>query len=265
MSLRTAAAHRNLLYLLSLKELRTRYKKSILGWAWSLLNPLTQMVIFSIIFLKVFIQDPPIGHPSGMTNFPLYFLCGLLPFNFFSISVGVSMGNVQGGAGLIKKVPFPHEHLVFSVVISQFVTVLIEFAVLSVALIIGGNMVLPWLPVLLLVLILLAMFTSGLALALSAANVFFHDVNYLWSILAQLLFYASPIIYDANTIPIRWLRLFSAHGPTGSFITAARHVMYDLTMPSWRLFLLLTGYAVVSFTFGALIFARLSPRFAEEM
>lgn len=266
MSLRSAAAHRNLLYLLSLKELRTRYKKSILGWAWSLLNPLTQMVIFSIIFLKVFIQPPPMGDPSGMKNFPLYFLCGLLPFNFFSISVGVSMGNVQGGAGLIKKVPFPHEHLVFSVVISQFVTVLIEFAVLSVALIIGGNMVLPWLPVLLFVLVLLALFTSGLALALSAANVFFHDVNYLWSILAQLLFYASPIIYDATNPRIpRALRMISAHGPTGSFITASRHVMYDLTMPSWRLFVLLTGYAVVSFTFGALIFARLSPRFAEEM
>jgi ABC-type polysaccharide/polyol phosphate export permease len=143
--------------------------------------------------------------------------------------------------------------------------VLIEFAVLSVALIIGGNMVLPWLPVLLFLLVLLAFFTSGLALALSAANVFFHDVNYLWSILAQLLFYASPIIYDATTVKIRALRLFAAHGPTGSFITAVRHVMYDLTMPSWRHFMLLIGYAAVSFVIGAFIFTRLSPRFAEEM
>ena len=142
MSLRSAAAHRNLLYLLSLKELRTRYKKSIIGWAWSLLNPMTQMVIFSIIFLKVFHQQAPLGNPSGIENFPLYFLCGLLPFNFFSISVGVAMGNVQGGAGLIKKVSFPHEHLVFSVVIAQFVTMLIEFLVLSVAADREGNMVL---------------------------------------------------------------------------------------------------------------------------
>src|SRR5258705_2668753 len=171
MSLRSAAAHRNLLYLLSLKELRTRYKKSIMGWAWSLLNPLTQMVIFSIIFLKVFIQPAPIGHPSGVANFPLFFLCGLLPFNFFSISVGWSMGNVQGGSGLIKKVQFPHEHLVFSVVIAQFVTMLIEFFVLSVALLIGGNMVLPWLPVLLVILMILAVFTTGVALTLAAANV----------------------------------------------------------------------------------------------
>ncbi|HEX2784789.1 MAG TPA: ABC transporter permease [Ilumatobacteraceae bacterium] len=266
MSLRSAAAHRNLLYLLSLKELRTRYKKSIMGWAWSLLNPLTQMVIFSIIFLKVFIQPAPIGHPSGIANFPLFFLCGLLPFNFFSISVGVAMGNVQGGSGLIKKVSFPHEHLVFSVVIAQFITMLIEFVVLSVALIIAGNMVLQWIPVLLLILLLLSIFTTGLALALSAANVFFHDVNYLWGILAQLLFYASPIIYDANNPRIpKSLRMISAHGPTGSFITSVRNVMYDLTMPSWRNFAAMVLYAAVSFAFGAFVFTKLSPRFAEEM
>ncbi|MEP7203484.1 MAG: ABC transporter permease [Ilumatobacteraceae bacterium] len=266
MALRTALAHRNLLYLLSLKELRTRYKKSILGWAWSLLNPLTQMVIFSIIFLKVFTQEPPIGDPSDLKNFPLYFLCGLLPFNFFAISVGVSMGNVQGGAGLIKKVQFPHEHLVFSVVIAQFVTVLIEFAVLSVALLIAGNMVLPWLPVLLLILLLLALFTTGVALTLAAANVFFHDVNYLWGIVSQLLFYMTPIIYDASNPNIpRSLRLIAAHGPTGSFITAVRHVMYDLKMPPIRDFGIMAVYALVAFWFGTFVFGRLSPRFAEEM
>jgi ABC-type polysaccharide/polyol phosphate export permease len=266
MALRSALAHRNLLYLLSLKELRTRYKKSVMGWAWSLLNPISQMIIFSIIFLKVFHQKAPLGDPSGMKAFPLFFLCGLLPFNFFSISVGVSMGNVQGGAGLIKKVQFPHEHLVYSVVIAQFVTMLIEFVVLSIALMIGGNMVLPWIPVLLVILMILAVFTTGVALTLAAANVFFHDVNYLWGIVSQLLFYATPIIYDANSPGIpRSLRLVAAHGPTGSFVTAVRNVMYDLKMPSLRDFSILIVYAVVSFWFGTFAFSRLSPRFAEEM
>jgi ABC-type polysaccharide/polyol phosphate export permease len=266
MALRTALASRNLLYLLSLKELRTRYKKSVMGWAWSLLNPISQMAIFSIIFLKVFRQPPPVGNPSHLENFPLYFLCGLLPFNFFSISVGVSMGNVQGGAGLIKKVQFPHEHLVFSVVIAQFVTMLIEFIVLSVALLIGHNMVLPWIPVLLVILLLLAVFTTGVALALAAANVFFHDVNYLWGIVSQLLFYATPIIYDATNPKIpRSLRLIALHGPTGSFITAVRNVMYDLKMPSLLDFSSLVVYAGLAFWFGTFAFSRLSPRFAEEM
>jgi ABC-type polysaccharide/polyol phosphate export permease len=266
MALRTALAHRNLLYLLSLKELRTRYKKSIMGWAWSLLNPLSQMVIFSIIFLKVFHQKAPLGDPSGLKAFPLFFLCGLLPFNFFSISVSVAMGNVQGGAGLIKKVQFPHEHLVYSVVIAQFVTMLIEFCVLSVALILSGNMVLPWFAPLLVILSLLSLFTTGVALTLAAANVFFHDVNYLWGIVSQLLFYATPIIYDANSPGIpKSLRLIAAHGPTGSFVTAVRHVMYDLSLPTLRDMAILVVYSLVAFWFGTFAFTRLSPRFAEEM
>jgi ABC-type polysaccharide/polyol phosphate export permease len=265
MSLRTAVANRNLLYLLSLRELRTRYKKSVLGWAWSLLNPLTQMLIFSMIFLYVFKQVPPVGEPSGLKNFPLYFLCGLLPFNFFAIAVGVSMGQVQGGAGLIKKVQFPHEHLVFSVIVAQFVTLLIEVVVLTIALLIAGNMVLPWLPVLLLILGLLALFTTGLALILAAANVFFHDVNYLWGILSQLLFYATPIIYNPATIELDILRDISNYGPTGSFIIAVRNVVYDLRMPGAGRIVQLVILAFGSFALGAWVFNKLSPRFAEEM
>lgn len=265
MSLRQAAAHRNLLYLLSLKELRTRYKKSVLGWAWSLLNPLTQMLIFSVIFLYVFKADPPTGDPSGTKNFPLYFLSGALPFNFFSISVGVAIGSLQGGAGLIKKVQFPHEHLVFSVMVAQFVTLLIELAVLSVALLIAGNMVLPWIPALLVILGLLALFTTGVALMLSAANVFYHDVNYLWGILAQILFYATPVIYSPATIELAALRFMANYGPTGSFIVALHNVLYDLRMPSTIRLVQLVVLGFGTFAIGAAVFNRLSPRFAEEM
>ena len=265
MSLRNAAAHRNLLYLLSMKELRTRYKKSLLGWAWSLLNPLTQMAIFTVIFLYVFKATPPIGDPSGIKNFPLYFLSGVLPFNFFSISVGVGIGSVLGGSGLIKKVQFPHEHLVFSVVVAQFITLLIELSVLTVALLVAGNMVLPWLPVLLLILGLLSLFSAGVALALSAFNVFYHDVNYLWGILSQILFYATPVIYNPATVNLQALKWAANYGPTGSFIVAVHNVMYDLRMPGWGRWAEMAVFGFGTFFIGAAIFNRLSPRFAEEM
>lgn len=265
MSLRSAVAHRNLLYLLSLKELRTRYKKSVLGWAWSLLNPLTQMGIFTVIFLYVFKAPPPIGDPSGMRNFPLYFLSGALPFNFFSISVGTAIGSVQGGAGLIKKVQFPHEHLVFSVIVAQFITLLIELLVLTIAMLFAGNMVLPWLPVLLLILGLLALFTTGVALALAAANVFYHDVNYLWGILSQILFYATPVIYNPATLEQAQLKFVANYAPTGSFITAVHSVVYDTRMPGTGRLIELVVFSFGSFFIGAWIFNRLSPRFAEEM
>jgi ABC-type polysaccharide/polyol phosphate export permease len=265
MSLRSAVAHRNLLYLLSLKELRTRYKKSVLGWAWSLLNPLTQMAIFTVIFLYVFKAVPPIGDPSGLKNFPLYFLSGVLPFNFFSISVGTAIGSVQGGAGLIKKVQFPHEHLVFSVVVAQFVTLLIELLVLSIAMLVAGQVVLPWLPALLLILALLSLFTTGVALVLAACNVFYHDVNYLWGILSQILFYATPVIYNPATLDQRELKFIANYGPTGSFITAIHNVVYDLRMPGTGRMLELVVFSFGSFIIGAWVFNRLSPRFAEEM
>lgn len=269
MSLRTAMAHRNLLYLLSLKELRTRYKKSVLGWAWSLLNPLSQMLIFTVIFTYVFVASPLAGDPSGLKNFPLYFLCGLLPWNFFSITTSVAMGNVQNGSGLIKKVSFPHEHLVFAVVVAQFVTLLIETLILVVAMAIAGQNVLPWLPILLPLYVLWALFTAGVSLALSAFNVFFHDVQYLWGILSQVLFYATPVIYFPAALPPvlmgRIMKKIATFGPTGSFITSFHNVLYDGRLPSISHVLYLVVLAAVTFALGTVIFNRLSPRFAEEM
>ena len=278
-------AHRNLLYLLSLKELRTRYKKSVLGWAWSLFNPLSQMLIFTIIFTYVFVSKPVAGDPSGLTTFPLYFLCGLLPWNFFSITTSVAMSNVQSGAGLIKKVSFPHEHLVFSVLIAQFVTLLIETAILVIALLIASqntivarwqdaappttHNVLIWLPVVLPIYALWAIFTAGVALALSAFNVFYHDVQYLWTIMSQVLFYMTPVIYFTKRLPDvlvgRILKTVANWGPTGSYITAFHDLFYDGRMPPLLLLLYLAGLAIVTFAIGMWIFGKLSPRFAEEM
>jgi ABC-type polysaccharide/polyol phosphate export permease len=265
MSLRTAVAHRNLLYLLSLKELRTRYRKSVLGWTWSLLNPLSQMVIFSILFLYIFERPAPVGTSSGLQNFPLYFLAGLLPFQFFSISVTTAIGSVQGGASLIKKVAFPHEHLVLSIVIAQLVTLLIELAVLSIAILIFGQMVLPWLFPMAALLVLVTMFTTGVALLLSAANVFFHDINYLWGIVAQLLFYTSPIIYTPGEIDNRWLVAITNWGPTGSIVRASQGLLYHGDMPGIGRWIHIASFSIVTLAFGAWAFNRLSPRFAEEL
>lgn len=248
-----------------MKELRTRYRKSVLGWAWSLLNPLSQMVIFSVIFLYVFDRPPPVGEQSGLEIFPLYFLAGLLPFQFFSISVTASIGSVQGGASLIKKVAFPHEQLVLSIVIAQLVTFLIELVVLAVAFLIFGHMVLPWLFPMLLLMVFVTLFTTGVALLLSAANVFFHDVNYLWGIVAQLLFYTSPIIFVLEEIQFAWLRTIVNFGPTGGFVRASQEILYDGQWPGPARWAQVALYSTTMFAFGAWIFNRLSPRFAEEL
>jgi len=265
MSLRTALAHRNLLYLLSLKELRTRYRKSILGWSWSLLNPISQMVIFSFVFLYVFRAPTPVGDPSGVESFPLYFLTGLLPFQFFAISVTASIGSLETSSSLIKKVAFPHEHLVFSVIVAQGVTLAIELAVLTVALAIAGSTIFPWMPMMLPLMVIMSFFIMGVALALSASNVFFHDVKYLWTIVAQVLFYLTPIIYPADFIQVPWLQAITNWGPTGSFIRASHEIMYDNRMPGLGRWVHLILISLITFAAGAWVFQKLSPRFAEEV
>ncbi len=215
------------------KELRTRYKKSVLGWAWSLLNPLTQMLIFSVIFLYVFKASPPIGDPSGLQELP-----AVLPVRAAAVQLlldlrsASSIGAVQGGAGLIKKVQFPHEHLVFSVIVAQFVTLLIELVVLTVAMLIAGNMVLPWLPVLLLILVLLALFTTGVALMLAAAT---SSTTTSTTCGASSPSSCSTPRRSSTTRPTIELSALAARSPTTARPAASsppiHNVMYDLRMP----------------------------------
>jgi ABC-type polysaccharide/polyol phosphate export permease len=111
----------------------------------------------------------------------------------------------------------------------------------------------------------MSLFTAGVALALSAANIFYHDVNYLWGVLVQVLFYATPVIYSPAQVQLEALRIIANFGPTGSFIIAFHNVLYDLRMPGLGRWIHLVIVAFGTFFVGAWIFNRLSPRFAEEM
>ena len=114
-------------------------------------------------------------------------------------------------------------------------------------------------------LILIAIFSTGVARALSAANVFFHDINYLWGIVAQLLFYASPIIFVIGQVPSPFVNKWAAWTPTGAFVTAAHELLYDNVFPSIERWAYITVWGVVAAAVGTWVFSRLSPRFAEEI
>jgi ABC-type polysaccharide/polyol phosphate export permease len=113
--------------------------------------------------------------------------------------------------------------------------------------------------------VLLAVFTTGVSLALAAANVFYHDVNYLWGILSQILFYATPVIWNPASVGTPWLSKIANFNPTGSFIIAAHNLMYDLRLPGLGRWLYLIVASFSTFLLGAWIFNKLSPSFAEEM
>jgi len=262
------ADSRDLMVNLTLRELRGKYKRSVLGWAWSLLNPLAIMGIFTVVFSLILKIPPQTGDPSGLKNFAFFLLCGLLPFNYLSNCMMGGMGTLVVNANLIKKTYFPREVLVFANVASWLVAFLIELLVLSVALLVVGNFVLPYLPLVILLVIIETAFVTGVALMLSVLNVYFRDVQHLVGILLQLWFYATPIVYPisyVNNVKNSTLKDIYNLNPMVKFVDAYRNCLYDLRVPSAATWGFLLVAAAVTLAFGFWVFARLEPRLAEEL
>jgi len=264
---RVAEAH-ELLWNLTLRELRTKYRKSVLGWTWSMLNPLATVAIYSFLFGYLFGADAPVGIHSGVRTFSLYLLCALLPWNFFMLVTNMGMGAIIGNAGLVKKVAFPREVLVFSNTLHGLVQFSIELLLLTVVLVIAGSHFFVWIPVILVQMLLLAFFASGLALALAAGNVYFRDLGYLWQIFTQVWFFATPIVYMQALIEEKvapWALWIWKLNPMAVFAQGFRRSMYDNTFPGWDNLGACAAVALLSMVIGWSIFTKLSLRFAEEL
>lgn len=267
------AASRELMANLTLRELRAKYKRSLLGWAWSLLNPLATMLIFTLVFRFFLKIQAPKGEPSGLKNFAFYLMCGLLAWNYLVAGVMGSIGTLIGNANLVKKTYFPRELLIGSLVASSLVSFLIEIGLLSFALLLFGNMVLPYLPVALLLIALLTLFASGLGLAFSVLNVYFRDVQHLVNILFQVWFYLTPIVYPIDLVPQHAV-IFGRDLPTRSllelnpmvgFVESFRDLLYDMRMPPLGMLAYLTLVSFAVFGGGLYLFGRMEGRLAEEL
>jgi ABC-2 type transport system permease protein len=269
-AVRELRRHRELFANLTLRELRGKYKRSLLGWGWSLINPLMQMAIYSLVFGYFLKVKPPTGNPSGLHSFAFFLLCALLPWTFLANGVTSGMGSLVANANLVKKVWFPRELLVASTVASFGVSFLIEMAVLAVALLIVGNMVLPWLFPVLVVAMIQAAFVLGLALFLSVCSVYFRDLEYLVGIALQIWFYATPIVYPVSVVrdaledrPVL-LDLYRLN-PMTRFAEAYRDLLYSLRWPNAATIGYLVACAAVSLVVGLWTFGRLEGRLAEEL
>jgi ABC-type polysaccharide/polyol phosphate export permease len=271
--LKEYAGGRELLANLTLRELRGKYKRSFLGWGWSLLNPLASIAIYWLvfgIFLKI---DPPTGDPSGLSSFALFLVCGLLPWTFFQMGVESSPDTLISNGNLIKKVYFPREILVVASTASILVNFGIELVVLGVLLLIVGNMVLPWIPVLLVLVAIQFVLVLGLALLLSVLNVYFRDVKHFVSLAMKILFYTVPVVYPLSLVPKHKevagmsipVRQIYELNPLVAMVECYRAVLYDLRFPSFGDFAYFLVWALALFAFGWWVFSKLEPRLAEEV
>jgi ABC-type polysaccharide/polyol phosphate export permease len=233
-----------------------------------MLNPLSNMVIYWFVFGVVFGATAPTGNPSGIQVYALYLLSGILPWGFFALVTNLGLGSLLGNSGLVKKVYFAWETLVFAQVIFSFVQFCIEMTLLCVALLIVGSPIAPWIPVAFLLMLLLAVYAAGFALALSTLAVYFRDLRYLWTIIIQVMFFATPIIYTPDKIagkvpPI--LEFILHWNPMAVFILSFRHLLYSGRAPEWGHIAYLLVASVVVFVGGWTIFVKQSRRLAEEL
>jgi ABC-type polysaccharide/polyol phosphate export permease len=247
---------RRLLKTMVVRELKVRYKNSILGFAWSMVTPLALMAVFTFIFTKVF--------KTEIKDFQVFFLAGFLPWQFFSNAATGAVDTVVNNGNLIKKVYFPREILPLTTVMSQAVHFVLAMLVFGTYMLIIGYNFLPYLPLLLLVILLQTIFTSGIAMLFAAANVRFRDLRELVPVLFLIWFYGTPIIYPIERAPLEYQRILKLN-PMTLFVQLYRDILYRLTVPSLSLILTCTAIGVVTVVIGYAIFSRLSSTFAKEV
>jgi ABC-2 type transport system permease protein len=270
-------ASRELLLNLILREVRGKYKRTIFGQLWSLANPLASVIVYTIVFGFVLRITPEPGDPSGLNVFAVWLLCGLIPWIFFANVVQQGMGSILNNAGLVQKVYFPRLVLPASYVGSIGYNWLFEMAVVMVVILLVGGNVIPWIPMVLLLMLLLALFSFGVVLALSIANVYFRDTQYLVGVLLQLFMYMTPIIYPLSLVQTQSekvgglagtnITLFDIYmlNPMTSFVEAFRNVLYDNRFPEFGTILVMLLSTAIALVVGFLVFNKNEKGLAEAL
>lgn len=271
--LRELLGYRELIESLVLRDLKVRYKNSVLGFLWSLVNPLLLMAVFTVVFT---VMLPNMTIPK----FPVFVLCALLPWNFFSTSVMGAVNSIVQNGHLIKKVYFPREVLPIALVFSNFINFLLAMPVLFVFLIIFRvpfTLALLYLPLIMAVQVI---FTIGVALVLATLNVFYRDTAVIMEVLLQAWFFLTPVFYPFELLP-EWRTLWGMAlpvrrltyilNPMASIIASYRSVLYGYINgsppepPAWDFFSRTLVTSVLVLLIGYWFFSRFSRRFGEEI
>ncbi len=259
--------YRDLIRNLVVSEIKTRYKNSVLGFVWSLLNPLAMMLVFTMVF-GVLRPD------HQVENLPIYLLCGLLPWNFFAASVVSGVHSVVANGNLVKKVYFPREVLPIAAILAQLVNFLLALVVLFAALLLFRANFSPWLWTLPLIILIQTCFSLGIALVLSTLQVFYRDTQMVMEVVMLAWFFLTPIFYTTDQIPtlidiggyeIPAQRLLYILNPMASLINVYRDLLYNGYRTDIDFFIRTALTAIIAMSFGYWFFTRYSDRFGEEV
>lgn len=248
--------YRELLYFLSWRDIKVRYKQTVLGAAWAIVQPLITMGIFTVIFGQL------AKIPSNGIPYPVFSFCALLPWNYFAGAFGRSSGSLVANAHLISKVYFPR----LVIPISSLLSGLLDFAIAFVVLIglmvwynVTPTIAILWMPLFLLMAVATAL---GVGLWLGALNVQYHDIGYLVPFLSQIWMYATPVVYPSSMIPERW-RLLYGLNPMAGVVEGFRWALLGQGKGPGPMLMVSVLVTVVFLISGAFYFRRMEKTFAD--
>jgi lipopolysaccharide transport system permease protein len=255
-SLRELHAYRELLWMWTLREVKVRYKQSLLGAAWAVLQPLVLMIMFTVVF-SCFARVPTDGVP-----YPIFSYTAVLPWTFFATSITFAVPSLVTNMNLVTKIYFPREILPVAAVAAAFVDFLVASIVFLGLMLLYGvplRATLLWAPVILAIQIAL---TLGVVLAAATLNVWYRDIRFVVPLGVQLWMYASPVIYPVTLVPERW-RTWYMLNPMAGIITSYRRVILQGQPPEMQVLGLSAGVGLLAMLLGYLYFKRSEGRFAD--
>lgn len=245
-----------LLLALTVRDIQARFKQSIMGVLWVVIQPLALMFVFDLVFSRLLRVD------TGGIPYPIFVYSCLVPWGFFANSLSRGTTSIETNSGIIKKVRVTRMFFPISSVLSGTVDLLAASLVFIGMLVYYDVSWTPWMLMVFPLIVLETILVIGLSLGLSAIDAYFRDVKYALPLATQLLFYACPIVYALSVVPDR-LRVYYNLNPMVGIMVGFRNVLVKGISPDWGLLLISVGVVAVVFVAGFLIFRKLEGTLAD--
>lgn len=248
--------YKELIFRLAWSDFKLRYKNSLLGFVWSLLDPLLMLVVLYVVFSNLM--------KIQVEHYQLFLLLGIILWNFLDRGTSMSIFGIVGKPSLVQKIYFPRDILIISSCTTALMMTLLEFVVFVIFMAVFRTV--PGVSALIFPLVFFCQFliVLGLSLGLSALNVFFRDVQFIWRLIMQIGFFATPVIYPITIFPqsLQWFVLLN---PMARILTISRDCILYGTAPGAADLAYVAVSSLIVLFIGYLIFDRLDPRFAEAI
>ena len=248
--------YRELIYQFTARSITARYKRSVIGVAWTMLNPLMTMIVLTLVFSQLFRWNVP--------NYPIYVLSGLIIWNFFSHTTSSAMGEMIWSGGLLNRIFVPKSVFAVSAVGTGLVNLGLSLIPLLLIMIVLGTKITPAILVLPFSILLLSIFSLGVGLILATAVVYFADMIPVYEVILTIWFYATPIIYPIEVVPENLLWLFRLN-PMLYLLQIFRDPLFLGVVPEWPVWAIAAGFAFTAFLAGGLIFTARSNEYAYRI